>query len=114
MFDSPNDLLARVAEAMRLCCDSKRGKVSLGVRKLGADELEISLYSYCGSVRCSPTAFRESLDDWNTVGHDMIHYRCFIQEVIKTLPKGYFSIELDFKRDSHPVLYSTASSQLRL
>jgi hypothetical protein len=113
--DSLSALLASLENGIYVCHVSRNGKVELDVRKLSADEIEISVYSYCGSVRCSSNALRDYLQEQTTnVRSDITtHYNYLKREVLKALPEGYLSAKLDFskckKGNISPVLYLTAS-----
>jgi carbonic anhydrase len=113
--DSLDALFTSLENGIYLCHHSQNGEVELNVRKLSVSEIEISVHSYCGSMRCSPGVLREYLESWtDNASSDIVNHCGHLRrEVLKALPEGYLSAKLDFSRckrsNISPVLYLTAS-----
>ncbi len=113
--DSLKALFASLENGIYVCHVSRNGEVELNVRKLSADEIEISVYSYCGSVRCSFNTLRDYLQEWTPDVRSDITTHCshLRREVLKALSEGYLSAKLDFskckKGSIRPILCLTAS-----
>lgn len=94
---STQDLLAALEGGLVVCHRFTNGDVKLTIRRSNSQRLEVSAYSFLGSIQCTPAELRGSLVEWQSTQSDISSYLAhFKEEVIKTLPKEFFTARLDF------------------